>query len=374
MSNSEYSIETVCVQGSGTLHDRFGAISCPIYQNATFAHPALGHSTGYDYSRVANPTRDELQNTVALLEEGTASFAFSSGMAAITALMEIFAPGDHLIATDDLYGGTVRLWNNLSKKNGISVTYADTSDLAAVEQAFTKETKAIFLETPSNPMMKLADIKEIAKIASAHGALVIVDNTFLSPYLQKPLTLGADVVVHSGTKYLGGHNDVLAGFLVVKDDVLAGKIAEIYKTTGACLSPMDSWLVSRGIKTLALRMEKHQENARAIADWLKRQELVKEVYYVGIGGMISFRVGSAKIAEEILNHIRLIRFAESLGGVESLMTYPITQTHAEVPKEHRDALGVTETLLRMSVGIENVQDLIADLEQAFRKAAQNAAG
>lgn len=378
-----YSIETVCVQGSDEFSDCYGAVSCPIYQDATFAHPALGQSTGYDYSRVSNPTRDELQRTVALLEHGAYSFAFSSGMAAITALMEIFAPGDHLVATDDLYGGTVRLWNNISSKNGISVSLVDTSDLEAIKNAITPATKAIYLETPSNPMMKVADIAAISELAKEHDCLLVVDNTFLSPYFQRPLDFGADVVVHSGTKYLGGHNDVLAGFLVLKDETLANKIMDIYKTTGACLSPMDSWLVIRGIKTLALRMEQHQRNAIVIAEWLRKQKRVKEVYYIGLpghpgeavtkkqctgfGGMISFHVDTAQTAEELLNHIKLIRFAESLGGVESLMTYPLRQTHSEVPKDQRDALGITETLLRMSVGVENVNDLIEDLQQAFQK-------
>ncbi len=378
-----YTTETICVQGSEEYTDCYGAVSCPIYQNATFAHPALGESTGYDYSRVSNPTRDELQRTVALLEHGSHALAFSSGMAAISALMELFSPGEHIVATDDLYGGTVRLWNNISKKNGISVSLVDTSDLAALEAAITPATRAIYLETPSNPTMKVADIGAIAYIAKSHNCLLLVDNTFLTPYFQKPLDLGADVVIHSGTKYLGGHNDALAGFLVVKEQKLAERLQEIYKTTGACLAPMDSWLIIRGIKTLAIRMEQHQKNALLLAGWLQKQKRVREVYYIGLpghpgeavtkkqcsgyGGMISFQVDSAETAEKILNSVRLIRFAESLGGVESLITYPVRQTHAEVPQEKREALGINERLLRLSVGIENAQDLIADLEQAFER-------
>ncbi len=378
-----YTTETICVQGSEEYTDCYGAVSCPIYQNATFAHPALGESTGYDYSRVSNPTRDELQRTVALLEHGSHALAFSSGMAAISALMELFSPGEHIVATDDLYGGTVRLWNNISKKNGISVSLVDTSDLAALEAAITPATRAIYLETPSNPTMKVADIGAIAYIAKSHNCLLLVDNTFLTPYFQKPLDLGADVVIHSGTKYLGGHNDALAGFLVVKEQKLAERLQEIYKTTGACLAPMDSWLIIRGIKTLAIRMEQHQKNALLLAGWLQKQKRVREVYYIGLpghpgeavtkkqcsgyGGMISFQVDSAETAEKILNSVRLIRFAESLGGVESLITYPVRQTHAEVPQEKREALGINDRLLRLSVGIENAQDLIADLEQAFER-------
>ena len=336
-----FAAETICVQGSNERKDQFGAISMPIYQNAAYAHPGLGQSTGYDYSRCGNPTRDEVQKTVALLEQGTEALAFSTGMAAITALMEIFSPGDHLIATDDLYGGTLRLWNTISHKNGISVDCVDTSNVETVKAALRPETKAIYLETPSNPMMKVADIQAIADVAHENGCLLIVDNTFLSPYFQKPLKLGADIVVHSGTKYLEGHNDTLSGFLVVKDNALYEQLNNIYKTTGACLSAFDSWLYSRPDKEL-----------------IDRQ-------CSGYGGMISFRLNSAEKAVKILESVKLIRFAESLGGVESLLTYPMKQTHADVPVEVREALGVDEKLLRMSVGIENIDDLLADLEQAF---------
>ena len=330
-----FAAETICVQGSNERKDPFGAISMPIYQNAAYAHPGLGKSTGYDYSRCSNPTRDEVQKTVALLEQGTEALAFSTGMAAITAMMEIFSPGDHLIATDDLYGGTLRLWNMISHKNGISVDCVDTSNVDTVKAALRPETKAIYLETPSNPMMKVAE----------------------------------------------GHNDTLSGFLVVKDNALYDQLYNIYKTTGACLSAIDSWLLLRGIKTLAVRMEQHQKNALAIAHWLEQRPEVEEVYYIGLdsrpdkelidrqcsgyGGMISFRLNSAEKAVKILESVKLIRFAESLGGVESLLTYPMKQTHADVPVEVRETLGVDEKLLRMSVGIENIDDLLADLEQAF---------
>ncbi|MGN0167213.1 MAG: trans-sulfuration enzyme family protein [Acetatifactor sp.] len=376
-----YAKETTCVQGSNDGGDCYGAVSYPIYMSATYAHPELGETTGYAYGRVANPTRDQLQRTVALLEHGEEALAFSTGMAAITAVFDLFGPGDHIIATDDIYGGTLRLWDSLGKKIGLEVSSVDTTDLGELEAAIRPNTRAIFLETPSNPMMKVTDIQGAAGIAKRHGCILIVDNTFLSPYFQQPLNLGADIVVHSGTKYLGGHNDVLAGFTVTKDEELGEKLKYIYKTTGSSLSPMDSWLVLRGIKTLAIRMEQHQKNALEIAEWLKQQPKVREVYYIGLpdrpdkdlidrqcsgyGGMISFRVDSEETVKSVLKNVKLIRFAESLGGVESLLTFPAEQTHREVPEELRRKLGVDETLLRLSVGIENSGDLIADLEQAL---------
>ena len=376
-----YAKETTCVQGSNDGGDCYGAVSYPIYMSATYAHPELGETTGYAYGRVANPTRDQLQRTVALLEHGEEALAFSTGMAAITAVFDLFGPGDHIIATDDIYGGTLRLWDSLGKKIGLEVSSVDTTDLGELEAAIRPNTRAIFLETPSNPMMKVTDIQGAAGIAKRHGCILIVDNTFLSPYFQQPLDLGADIVVHSGTKYLGGHNDVLAGFTVTKDEELGEKLKYIYKTTGSSLSPMDSWLVLRGIKTLAIRMEQHQKNALEIAEWLKQQPKVREVYYIGLpdrpdkdlidrqcsgyGGMISFRVDSEETVKSVLKNVKLIRFAESLGGVESLLTFPAEQTHREVPEELRRKLGVDETLLRLSVGIENSGDLIADLEQAL---------
>lgn len=373
--------ETICVQGSGERKDIYGAVSTPVYFSATYAHPALGETTGYAYSRVNNPTRDELQETVAALERGTDALAFSTGMAAITAVFELFGKGDHIVATDDVYGGSVRLWEHLERRFGLQVSNVDTTDLGELEEAITPQTKAIFLETPSNPTMKVTDIRGAAEIAKRHSCLLIVDNTFLSPYFQQPLALGADIVVHSGTKYLGGHNDVLAGFTVVKDKDLAERLKFVYKTTGSCLAPMDSFLVLRGIKTLALRMEQHQRNALELATWLQKHPKVSKVYYIGLpdrpdrevinsqcsgyGGMISFRVDSPETAEKLLKDVKLIRFAESLGGVESLLTYPYKQTHTEVPEELRKKLGIDDTLLRLSVGIENVNDLIEDLEQAF---------
>jgi len=301
-------------------------------------------------------------------------------MAAVSALMELFSPGDHIIASDDIYGGSHRLFHNISMKNGIIFDFVNTSDVSLVESHIKPNTKAVYIETPTNPMMQVTDIVAVSKITKADGLRLIVDNTFLTPYFQNPLKLGADIVTHSGTKYLSGHNDTLAGFLVVKDGQLSEQLRFIYKTTGACLSPFDSWLLIRGIKTLAIRMEKQQENATILAHWLCTQKKIKAVHYVGLpthpdyeiskrqstgfGAMISFEVDCENTAKQILERVSLIRYAESLGGVETLITYPMLQTHADVPKEERDVKGINECLLRLSIGLESVQDLIADLSHA----------
>ena len=377
------SIESRCIHLEGDdPAARYGAISFPIYQTATFAHPALGESTGYDYSRVQNPTRQQLEKTVAALEQGTDAVAFSTGMAAILAVMELFAPGDHIVTEADLYGGTPRLFHTVSEPRGITFTTVNFSDgTAQVAAAIRPETKALYIETPTNPMMHVTDIRKAAELAHAHGALLIVDNTFLSPYLQNPLTLGADIVVHSGTKYLSGHNDTLAGFAVVKDAELAARLREISKTIGANLAPFDAWLLLRGIQTLAVRMDRAEENALALAQWLKTRQEVTRVIYPGLpehpghalmkqqargfGAMLTFEVRDKREVPVLLKTVRLIRFAESLGGTESLLTYPITQTHADVPPEVLAANGLTDRILRLSVGIENINDLRTDLEQAF---------
>lgn len=382
------SIESRCIHLEGDDRtSRFGAVSFPIYQTATFAHPALGESTGYDYSRVQNPTRQQLEKTVASLEQGTDAVAFSSGMAAILAVMELFAPGDHIVTEADLYGGTPRLFHTVSEPRGITFTSVSFSDgIGRAAAAIRPETKALYIETPTNPMMNVTDIRAAAELAHTHGALLIVDNTFLSPYLQNPLALGADIVVHSGTKYLSGHNDTLAGFAVVKDAALAARLREISKTIGANLAPFDSWLLLRGIQTLAVRMDRAEENALALAEWLKLQPQVTRVIYPGLpehpghalmqrqargfGAMLTFEVHDKRDVPVLLKTVKLIRFAESLGGTESLLTYPITQTHADVAPEVLAANGLTDRILRLSVGIENVNDLIADLAQAF--AALNA--
>ncbi|HHW30738.1 MAG TPA: PLP-dependent transferase [Clostridiaceae bacterium] len=372
---------TLCIHGSNKKYDTVGAVSVPIFQSATFVHPGVGLSTGFDYSRSQNPTREYLEQTVAKLEGGLDAMAFSSGMAAITTLMELFSPGDHIISTDDLYGGSHRFFQYVSMKNGLTFDYVDTSHIQNIQERLRPETKAVFIETPTNPMMKVTDIAAVSRFCKANNLLLIVDNTFLTPYLQKPLLLGADVVIHSGTKYLGGHNDTLAGFLIVSNEVLAERLRFLSKTIGACLSPFDSWLLIRGIKTLPVRMEQQQKTAFEIAQWLLEQDKIKAVHYPGFpdhpgyeitkkqtsgfGAMLSFETDCSKTAHRILEKVSLIQYAESLGGVESLITYPMLQTHADIPAEEREARGIGDCLLRLSVGLESAGDLIADLRQAL---------
>ena len=379
------SIETNCLhleneKDGDSVCSHYGAISFPIYQTATYAHPGVGRSTGFDYSRLQNPTREQLEMLICELEHGTDAVALSTGMAAIALLMELFKPGDHLIVDSDLYGGTIRLFDNVSLKNGIKFTRANCAE-DNLEALITTETRAIYIETPTNPMMNVTDIAEVSKIAKRHKLLLIVDNTFMSPYFQTPLDLGADVVVHSGTKFLAGHNDTLAGFIVTNRPELQEKLRFLIKTTGSGLAPFDSWLVLRGIKTLAIRMEKAQSNAAKIARWLKTQKSVVRVIYPGLeehpgykimkkqargfGSMVTFQLDTTEKALSVLERVRLIKYAESLGGVETLITYPTTQTHADVPEELRLKNGITPQTLRLSVGIENADDLIADLEQAL---------
>ncbi len=378
-----YEFETSCLHGKIEEHDEahYGALSYPIYQTATFSHKSLGESSGYDYSRLQNPTRQHLEEVMSVLESAYDTIAFSSGMAAISVIMELFAPGSHIIASEDLYGGTTRFFEKINRKNGYDFTYVDTSDIEQIEAALRENTAAVFVETPTNPMMYVTDLRKTAELTRKHGLLLIVDNTFLSPYFQKPLLLGADIVVESGTKFLCGHNDTLAGFLSVKDQELSEKLRYLFKTTGAGLAPFDSWLLLRGIKTLPLRMERQQENAFLVVKWLQAQKEIEQVAYIGLethpsysvhkgqstgfGSMISFRVDSEETAGRLLNGVKLIRFAESLGGVESLITYPVTQTHADLPIEERLKRGIDYRLLRLSVGIENEKDLIEDLEQAL---------
>lgn len=379
----ERGINTRCLHLEETegKTEHYGSLSYPIYQTATYAHAGVGKSTGYDYSRLQNPTREHLEKVVASLEGGIDAFALSSGMAAITLLMEIFEPGDHIIAEEDLYGGSIRLFDNVSKKNHYEFTSLNCSK-DDIEGAIRENTKAIYIETPTNPMMNVSDISRISEIARKHGLLLIVDNTFLSPYFQNPLKLGADIVIHSGTKFLGGHNDTLAGFIVTNNEEVQEKLRFIIKTTGAGLAPFDSWLILRGIKTLGIRMERSQKNAMEIANWLKEQPVVKHVYYPGLpehpgyeimkkqargfGSMLTFDVDSKEHALQILESVRMIKFAESLGGVETLITYPTTQTHADVPEKVRLKNGITPCTLRLSVGIEDVEDLLAELSGVFQ--------
>lgn len=373
---------TKCIYGDGEKFggDRTGAVSFPIYQTATYAHPAVGQSTGFDYSRLQNPTRQQVERVVASLEGGVDALAFSSGMAAITAVMELFQPGDHLIADADLYGGSIRLFDHINEKNGITFSRVDCSD-SSVENYIKENTRAIFIETPTNPMMNVIDIRRLSDLAKKHGLLLIVDNTFMSPYFQKPFHLGADIIIHSGTKFLGGHNDTLSGFVVTNSKEISERLRFLIKTVGSGLAPFDSWLILRGIKTLPLRMEKAQENAKAIVEYLLQEPRVVKVYYPGIegtkgyeicraqadgfGSMLTFEVESRELALHILKSTSLIPFAESLGGTETLLTYPSTQTHADVPEPLRIKNGITDRVLRLSAGIEDKRDLIADLKQAI---------
>lgn len=379
-----YTLQTRCIHGERRLDENrpYGSITTPIFQTATFAHPGVGQSTGYDYSRESNPTRSELEQVVASLEGAVDTVACSTGMAAIALFLELLAPGSHIVCSEDLYGGSVRLFGRLGAPRDLSFTYVNTADAKAVEAAITPETQVLYIETPSNPTMQVTDLQEMRRLADAHHLLLVVDNTFLSPYFQNPIALGADLVLHSGTKFLGGHNDILAGFLCAANEDLAQQIRYLYKTTGACLAPFDSFLMLRSIKTLAIRMEAQQKNALEIARWLDGHPKVQKVYYVGLpdhpgfdvhqrqargaGSMISFRTDTAETARNVLSRIKLISYAESLGGVESLLTYPMLQTHGDVPPEIRERLGITDTFLRLSVGIEHCSDLIEDLTQALK--------
>lgn len=363
-----------------------GAVSFPIYQATAFRHPQLGQSTGFDYARTKSPTRSVLEDAAAKLESGDAGFACSSGMAALQTVFALFSQGDHLIVSLDLYGGTYRLLEKIMSRFGVTASYVDTNDLDAMSSLCKPNTKAVLIETPTNPLMMITDVERVAAWAKAKGLLTIVDNTLLTPFFQRPLELGADIVVHSATKYLGGHNDVLAGLIVTKGEELSKEVAFLHNSIGAVLGPQDSWLLMRGMKTLALRMERHQYNATKLAEYLMEHPSVEDVYYPALAhhpghdvqnkqssgntGIFSFRLKDARYVEPILRNIQLIAFAESLGGVESLITYPAVQTHADIPQEIRDAIGVDDRLLRFSVGIEHIDDLIADLGQALAAAQQ----
>ncbi|MEK4063639.1 MULTISPECIES: aminotransferase class I/II-fold pyridoxal phosphate-dependent enzyme [Paenibacillus] len=361
-----------------------GAVNYPIYNATAFRHPRLGQSTGFDYSRTKSPTRSVLEEAAAELESGDAGFACSSGMAALTTVFALFGHGDHLVVSLDLYGGTYRLLERILSKYGISASYVDTNDLDALEAARLPNTKAVFIETPTNPLMMITDVSAVCTWARRHGLLTIVDNTLLTPFFQRPLELGADIIVHSATKYLGGHNDVLAGLIVTKGTELSAEMAILHNSLGAVLAPNDSYQLMKGMKTLALRMERHESNALELAHYLLEHPAIAEVFHPGLPdhpgyeiqnrqssgntGIFSFKVKDARYVEPLLRHIRLIAFAESLGGVESLMTYPAVQTHADIPVEIRDAVGVDDRLLRFSVGIEHVNDLKSDLSQALEAA------
>ncbi|HZK66196.1 MAG TPA: PLP-dependent aspartate aminotransferase family protein [Chloroflexota bacterium] len=381
MNDSRPSINTRLAQVGRSHLDPAGAVSVPIYQTAMFRHPGLGQSTGYDYSRSANPTRTALEQAIASLEGGARGLAFASGMAAITTIALLFRSGDHLVLSDDLYGGTYRLFQQVLAPFGLETSYLDTGNLSGVAEAIRPNTKALFIETPTNPTMKVSDLAALAGLGRERGLLTIVDNTFMTPYLQRPLELGCDLVVHSATKYLGGHNDLVAGLAVARDRQLGDRLATLQNATGGVLGPQDCWLLMRGMKTLGVRLDRQQESATAIARWLLEHPRVEQLHYPGLpshpgaaihsrqasgaGGMVSFAVREPGLVERVLSRVRLISFAESLGGVESLITFPAVQTHADVPAEVRERLGITDRLLRLSVGIEAAEDLIADLEQAL---------
>jgi cystathionine beta-lyase len=372
--------------GTKLIHDRHaidpatGALGCPIYQVSTFRQESVDHFGAYDYARSGNPTRDALEEAVAELEGGSRGFAFASGMAAISSTLLLFSPGDHLVAGEDVYGGSYRVLTTLFSRLGIETTFVDATDSAAIAAAVRPETRALFLETPSNPHMKITDLRAAAAIARERGLLTIVDNTFMTSYLQRPLELGCDIVLYSGTKFLNGHSDVICGFAVTKDAELGKRLKFVQNAFGAVLGPQDSWLVLRGLRTLRVRMEESQKSARTIAAWLREQPWVRRVYYPGLpdhpgaeihaaqaagpGAVLSFDLASEELTRRLLERSELSAFAVSLGGVESIISYPARMSHAAIPREEREKLGITDTLVRLSVGLEECDDLIADLDRA----------
>jgi cystathionine beta-lyase len=372
---------TRIIHGGHEIDPYTRGLSTPIYQVSTFAQESVDHFGKYDYARSANPTREALEETVAQLENGTRGFAFASGMAAISSTLLLFSPGDHLVVCEDVYGGTFRVLTSLFSRLGIETTFVDTTRLSNIEASIRDNTKGLFLETPSNPLLKITDLAGAAELARGLGIITLVDNTFMTPYFQRPLDLGCDIVLHSGTKFLNGHSDVICGFTVVKDADLAKRIRFIQNAFGAVLGPQDSWLVLRGLKTLKVRMEESQSGAIAVAAWLSQQERVTEVLYPGLayhpghdiharqssgaGAVLSFRLESVELTRRVLEGMKLAAFAVSLGGVESIISYPARMSHAAMPPHEREARGVTDTLVRLSVGLEDAEDLIADLERVI---------
>ncbi len=370
---------TQLIHGSHAIDPATGALSIPVYQTSTFAQHSVDHFGRYDYARSGNPTREALEDVIARLEGGSNAFAFGSGMAAISSTLLLFAPGDHLVVCEDVYGGAFRVLTKLFSQWGLSVTFVDATHLDAITAAIRPETKALYLETPSNPLLKIIDLRGAVEIAKDKGILTIVDNTFMTPYLQRPLELGCDIVLHSGTKFLNGHSDVICGFAVVADQQLAKRIGFVQNAFGAILGPQDCWLTLRGLKTLKVRMEESQTGAIKIADWLVRQPQVKKVYYPGLsshpgneihnnqaegpGAVLSFELESYEITKRLLEGVHLAAFAVSLGGVESILSYPAKMSHAAMPQSEREARGISDTLVRLSVGLEDPDDMIADLQK-----------
>jgi len=372
---------TICLHAGQEPDPSTGAIITPIYQTSTYVQEALGHHKGFEYARTQNPTRLALERNVAAMESGQTGFAFASGMAAIGAVATLLKAGDHVVVSDNTYGGTFRLFDKVLTRYQLSFTYVDTSDLAATERAFTPATKMLFVETPTNPIMRLTDLAAAATLAHRHHARLVVDNTFASPYIQRPIELGADLVVHSTTKYLNGHSDSVGGIVVARGDEDIEWLKFVQNAEGAILGPFDAWLVLRGTKTLPIRMRQHNANGLALAEFLAQHPKVRHVYYPGLpthphhelakrqmngfGGMLAFELGSLEAARTVLNHVRLLALAESLGGVETLISHPATMTHASVPADRRAALGITDGLVRISAGIEDLDDLKEDLSQAL---------
>ncbi|HEX2927913.1 MAG TPA: PLP-dependent aspartate aminotransferase family protein [Ruminiclostridium sp.] len=377
-------ISTLAIHGGIDGDERTGAVSVPIYQTSTYRQKELGVHSGYEYSRTGNPTREALESLINELEGGTTGLAFASGMAAITAVLLLLKSGDRVIMSSNVYGGTFRVLDKVFNNFKIEYEIVDTSDLAEVEKRLNPQIKAVIIESPANPLLTITDITRVSEIAHRHGALVIVDNTFMTPYLQRPLKLGADIVLHSATKYLGGHSDVVAGLVVAKDKDIGERLKFIQNATGGVLPPFDSWLLIRGIKTLTVRMDRHIENARYIADFLKEHEGVTKVYYPGLpdaggysvhkrqaygpGAMISFVLSQNYDIKEFFKNVKIITLGESLGGVESLVSHPASMTHASIPYEVRQKVGIVDNLVRLSVGIEDRETIINDLKNAFEKA------
>ncbi len=374
---------TIAIHTGSEPDEATGSVTVPIYQTSTYAQDALGKNKGYEYARTQNPTRSAVERNIAALEGAKFGFAFASGMAAIDAALRLIKAGEHVVVSDNTYGGTARLFNRILANYNIEFDYVDTSEPLNVEAAIKQNTKMVFLETPTNPIMTVTDLKEVSEIAHRAGARVVCDNTFMSPYLQRPLEFGCDIVVHSTTKYLNGHSDGVGGVVVLNDEEDANWIGFVQNSAGAILSPFDSWLVLRGTKTLALRMEQHDKTGRAVAAFLEEHPKVRKVYYPGsashpqhalarrqqrgFGGMVAFDVGSLAAARTVLESVKLCTLAESLGGVETLISHPATMTHASVDEAKRERLGITDGLVRISVGIEDTDDIISDLDQALEK-------
>lgn len=359
--------ETFLVQIGNRREEHFRAVSTPIYFSTAFRHTELGLQDGYDYIRTGNPTRDVLEEAVAELECGDKAYATSSGMSAVQLVFALFDRGSHFIASRDVYGGNYRLFEVYEKKYDFEFTYWDGTDYEELESLVKENTKAFFIESPTNPLMQTVDLEIISEIAKRHNVLHIVDNTLFTPYIQKPIEQGADIVVHSATKYLAGHNDVLAGLVIAKGKEICEELSFLHNSIGAVLAPFDSWSLIRGMKTLALRMRQHERNAKHAIEFLKDHPLITNVYYPGRGGMLSFEVVDEVIVEPFLQSLKLFTFAESLGGVESFLTYPVTQTHMDIPEEVRKSYGLSNRLLRASVGVEHEDDIVRDLEQAFQR-------